>query len=113
MSNVVGRYNLRPAVRGDTWDGAVLTIKVNNVAVNITGYAIQLLVEQPGNNAAALDLTVANGGITITDAPAGEFTVPPRVIALDAGDYDYRVILTDGSARRKTRIRGTWKIIEP
>jgi len=112
MSNVVGVYNLRPAVKGDTWDGIALSIQTNGVPDDLTGYTIQMLVEQPGNNTAALDLNTTNSGITITNAPAGEFEVAPFLMTLNAGVYEYRVILTDGSGRRKTRIKGNWKIVE-
>ena len=112
MSDIIGKYNLRPAVKGDTWDGAIFTIKVNNVAVNITGYAIEMRVELPGSNTSLKTLTVANAGIAISDAPAGEFRIVPFIMDLEAKDYEYRIILTDGLGRKKTRIKGTWKIIE-
>jgi len=108
MADIIGKYNLRPAVKGDTWDG--LTITINE---NITGYTIEMIVEQPGNDTPALELTTTDSDITITDGPGGEFVVEPFNMGLEAGDYDYRIILTDGSGRRKTRIKGTWKIIKP
>jgi hypothetical protein len=113
MAEIIGKYNLRPAVKGDTWDGAALTISSGGTPDNLTDYTIQMFVEQPGNNTPSKTLTtVASGGITITDAAAGEFEIDAFVMDLAAGDYEYRIKLTSGTGRIKTRIKGTWKIIE-
>jgi hypothetical protein len=113
MAEIIGTYNLRPAVKGDTWDGVTLIISTDGTADDLTGYTIEMKVEQPGSNTASKSLTTEDsGGITITDAEAGTFKIDSFLMDLQAGDYEYRIILIDGDERRKTRVKGNWKIIE-
>jgi hypothetical protein len=118
MSNIVATYNLRPSIKGDTWNGVTIQAKYRDLetdpwaVIDITGYAIVMIVEQPGNNTPSKTLTVANSKITILDAVNGIFKVLPFTQDLEAGDYDYRIILTDGDGNIHHRIVGVWPIIE-
>lgn len=108
MSKIVGEYNLRPAVTGDTWDGATITI----TGTNITGWTIVMTVEQPGSDTPVKTISTAGGGITLTTPASGLFTINPFLMDLAEGEYEYKIKLTEGDGRIKTRIKGTWKIIK-
>ena len=76
-------------------DNAVpqITVSLNSVPVNITGYTIKMTIKM---GSASVVLSTGNGGITITNAAAGQFTINMTTTITSAwpsGTYQYDIWL--------------------
>jgi len=98
--------------KGDTFDEVPFELKVNTVAVNLTGAVIKMQLRKFDNTStAALSLTSASSaGITITDATAGKFKINSQIIDIDAYTYVYDIQITLSSGVVKTYVSGTFNI---
>ena len=94
------------AERGDTFSGQSFTLTVNDSLVDLTGATITLTLAGGHGSLTTTD----SGGITITDAAAGEFEIDEQVINFSARTHnvELKFILADGSI--KTYGEGTWEI---
>jgi len=61
---------------------------------------------------ALLSWSTDAGTITITDGPAGQFTIQPRIVALTGRSYqfDVQAVLADGTIQ--TVLHGCWSIAD-
>lgn len=111
MSSVVGILDLVcPA--GATFE-RTLTYKLNGAAVNLTGWTARMQVRQRHiADTALLDLTTANGGITLGGA-AGTISLlatDTQTGALPEGVWRYDLELIDGSGKVKRLVEGSFTV---
>ena len=101
-------------IKGDTFDEVPFGIKVNNVALDLTGATIKMQLKKPNDlSVAALSLTsVGAAGITITNAAGGLFKINEQIIDIEVFNYAYDLQITLASGNRKTRISGTFSITQ-
>jgi hypothetical protein len=105
-------YDIPDHLRGDTWDGITsISLSKNDVPLILTGAKVLLQFRKEVDSPVALELSTDNGGITITDDLNGIISVPPVLITMRYGiyQYDLQVVLADGYT--KTYMKGSWKII--
>lgn len=84
--------------------------KVNNNAVNLTGYTAQLVVGTASGHLRGVTLTsAANGGIVLgTDDGSIEVTfTPTQTASLRAGTHYYALEMTSPSGVKTRILRGT------
>lgn len=85
-------------VSGDTWNGIPSVTVQNPLAPgNLDSVKMGFKVS-PQNGAPALELTSANGDITITDAANWVFTVNPGRYDLPVGKYIWQIETADDSS---------------
>lgn len=99
-------------IKGDTFDEVAFEIKINDVAVNLTGAVIKMqLRKTPNDTTAALSLTsVSSAGITITDAALGQFKINKQIIDIEVFNYSYDIQFTFSGGDVKTYVYGTFNI---
>lgn len=99
-------------VKGDTFNMVTFQVKVNTVAVNLTGATIRMqLRKKPDDITAVLSLTsVASAGITITSPTTGTFKINEQVINIEVGTYSYDIEIAYASGIVKTYIAGIFTI---
>jgi hypothetical protein len=99
---------LDPVVKGDTWDGLSVTMTSTGTELDDPLASVQMSFWLAGATTAALDLTSADGDITIEDADAWEFRVEAiSPLTLAAGYYSWAIQTTDDAGRVKTYLKGT------
>lgn len=109
------KLDLNPHRRGDTWPGIdpVTVTDSDGVPIDLTGATITMSVKRSkSDRAPLLTWSTAGGTITITDGPAGQFTIQPRVVDLTGRSYQYDVqcVLADGTIT--TVLHGCWSIAD-
>ena len=104
-----GRYNL------SVYKGTTFTLspvwKVNNVAVDITGYTADLQVRDVSNNLIT-EMSTSNGRAVISGA-LGQVTVTltaTQTNALTAGNYTYALNLTDTASNVYQILNGAFVV---
>lgn len=98
-------------IKGDTFDEMPFAILKNAVAVNLTGAIIKMQLRSECGGLIALNLTsVANAGITITNAVGGLFKINKQIINIASGNYAYdlEILFSDGTV--KTWLSGEFLI---
>jgi len=97
-------------IKGDTFEAVNFEIKIDNVAVDLTDTTIKMQLRKEYGGVVALSLTsVANAGITITDAVDGLFKINEQIINIDASNYIYDIQF-DFDGVVKTYISGNFLI---
>lgn len=97
-------------IKGDTFEAVNFEIKIDNVVVDLTDTIIRMQLRKEYGGVVALSLTsVANAGITITDAVNGLFKINEQVINADAYNYIYDIQF-DFDGVIKTYISGNFLI---
>lgn len=107
-------YDISPHITGDTWEGlGTLTFTRNGSAVNLTGASAYMEVKKAFNVAApdVLNLTTANSGLIIVSPLSGLLAVPPRIVDIPVGMYQWSITIVLQSGEKLTDIMGTWPII--
>ena len=100
-----------PALRGDTWPGITyLTITNICVPISLSGALIKMQLREDLDAPVALELSTANGLITITNPLSGVFSIPPQIINIPFGTYNYDIQVTFPTGIVTTYIAGTWQI---
>ena len=78
--------------KGDTFKQIPMVYKLNDTPQNLTGAVIRMQLRKEKDGVSYLELTsVANAGITITDAVNGAFKINTQVINIHAGNYIYDI----------------------
>jgi hypothetical protein len=97
-------------IKGDTFEAVNFEIKVDDVVVDLSDTIIRMQLRKVYGGVVALDLTsVANAGITITDAVDGLFKINEQIINIEADNYIYDIQFNfDGIV--KTYISGNFLI---
>ena len=96
--------------RGDTFENVNFELKINDVVYDLTNTEIRMQLRKVYGGVVALDLTsVADAGITITDAVNGLFKINQQIINIEAYNYIYDIQFDfDGDV--KTYISGNFLI---
>ena len=99
-------------IKGDTFDEVAFSIKINGVALDLTGATIKMQLKKSNYlTVAALSLTsVASAGITITSPTLGLFKINQQIIDIEVFNYAYDIQLTLASGVVKTYVSGTFNI---
>lgn len=98
-------------IKGDTFDQVPFSILLNNVPINLTGAVIRMQLRSECGGLVALSLTsVANAGITITNAIGGLFKINKQIIDIPAGNYSYDLEIHFSDGTVKTWLSGSFLI---
>ena len=98
-------------IKGDTFDEVAFSIKINNIALDLTGATIKMQLKKSSNSPASLSLSsVSSAGITITSPSAGLFKINEQIIDIEVFNYAYDIQLTLASGVVKTYVSGTFNI---
>lgn len=106
-------YNIPDHTRRDTFEGFDVTVKINTVALDLTGALIrmQMRIDSSATPIKEFNSDV-DGGITITDAAAGKFTFDEQIIDVPAQQYFYDIQIELADDKVYTFLRGNWTIIQ-
>ena len=97
--------------KGDTFNEVAFEVKKNGTAINLTGATIRMQLRKEYGGVVGLSLTsVANAGITITDAVNGLFRINQQIINIPAFNYIYDIEF-DFDGIVKTYISGNFLIL--
>jgi hypothetical protein len=106
-------YNFPNHCKGDTFQGVEFTLNRNAAPIDLTGASLRMMLRLDKTvSPPALTLSSPSGGLTITDAVNGVFTVDKQIISIDAGDYFYDIELTESNGDINTYIAGKWVILQ-
>jgi len=99
-------------IKGDTFEEVPFEIKVNTIAKDLTGAIIKMQLRKEYDGVIGLSLTsVANAGITITDAVNGLFKINKQIINIPAYNYIYDIEIHFSATDVKTWISGKFLIL--
>ena len=99
-------------IKGDTFNQVAFELKIDSVAVNLTGAVIKMQLRKNASDVSpALALTsVSSAGITITNASSGLFKINEQIIDIPVDTYQYDIQITFASGVVKTYIAGSFNI---
>jgi hypothetical protein len=99
-------------IKGDTFDEVAFSIKINNIALDLTGAVLKMQLKKNSNDVSpSLSLTsVGSAGITINNATGGLFKINQQIINIEVFNYVYDIQLTLASGVVKTYVSGTFSI---
>jgi len=104
-------YTIPPALRGDTWPGITsITIQTSGVPVSLSAASIKMQLREDIDSPVALELSTSNGLIVVTNPVGGTFQIPPQIISIPFGTYNYDIQVTFPTGIVTTYITGTWQI---
>lgn len=99
-------------IKGDTFEAVNFQMLVNSVALDLTGCTLRMQLRKEYGGVVFLSLTsVANAGITITNASTGSFKINKQIINIDANNYIYDIELHKQNGDVKTYISGNFSVI--
>ena len=102
-------------IKGDTFDEVNFEVKINSVAVNLTGAVIKMQLRKDAYDhvtTPAISLTsVASAGITIVSPTLGKFKINSQVIDIPVYNYFYDIQITLASGVVKTYVNGFFDIL--
>lgn len=104
-------YNIPPHRRGDTWPGInSITIVVNDTPISLSGAAIKMEFREDIDAPPVLTLSTSDNSIVIGAQP-GVIIIPPKLINIPFGKYQYDLQITFINGVVKTYMSGTWEIV--
>ena len=95
-------YNLKPVNSGNTYKGAKFTLP-SEQTYSLTGATILMQVRDEFD-------TPVVATFTLTKLSEYQFSIPPQVINIKAGTYNYDILIIFADGRKKTYIGGEWTI---
>lgn len=104
-------YDFSPAILGDTWDGAVMQLLVNDVPKDLTGASVRMSLVKSPDTAAVATWTTTNGRISISNAANGEITFIPFTMNVPVGTYHYDIEYTFADGSIKSYVKGKFTVI--
>jgi hypothetical protein len=105
MANIQ-THDLQDVISGNTYEGIEFTLPTGEV-YDLTNGSAALYVQTGGVTAMQYD---SPSELLIT-LPY-KITLPPHIVTLKAHVYDWFLKITFADGRKKTWIKGTWKITE-
>jgi len=108
------RYDFPKTIKGDTFNGTLFTVTVNDLALDLTNAIVKMdLRLTPTGTIAKSFTSVGDADITISATPTdGKFTINRQIIDIDAGTYAYDIEIELADGTIKTYISGNWTIIQ-
>lgn len=104
--------SISPCVYLDTWDGLSNCSFESNGTAFASSLSLVRMFFRDDNNELGLQLSSANGTITIDNAAEWYFTVHPvSPMTLSPGNWYWSIETTDSAGSIKTRVFGTIKIL--
>jgi len=103
-------YNLATVTAGDTWAGVIqIRVEIDGSAPSAALSRVALQIRNlPSSESALVSLTSsAGGGISISNSATWTFSVPPRILALQAGAYVYDIETEDANGKIQTFLKGS------
>ena len=98
-------------IKSDTFEAVNFEINVDTIPVDLTDTTIRMQLRKEYGGVVGLSLTsVANAGITITDAVNGLFRINQQIINIPAFNYIYDIEF-DFDGVVKTYISGNFLIL--
>jgi hypothetical protein len=98
-------------IKSDTFEAVNFEINVDTIPVDLTDTTIRMQLRKEYGGVVGLSLTsVANAGITITDAVNGLFRINQQIINIPAFNYIYDIEF-DFDGIVKTYISGNFLIL--
>jgi len=97
--------------RGDTFKEVNFAYLLNGSPINLTGATIKMQLRKECGGLVALNLTsVANAGITITNASGGLFKINKQIINIAEYDYLYDIQITFADSTVESYLDGVFTI---
>jgi len=94
-------------IKGDTFEAVNFEILKNSVPLDLTDVVIRMQVKKECNGVPILSFTtVANAGLTITDAALGLFKINKQIINIPEFNYVYDIEITFANDDVKTWVSG-------
>jgi hypothetical protein len=113
MATYYATYTIPTHKRGDTFLGVNFILKDGaGKAIDLEGATVELTTSSPFEQTLT---TENNGGLTLTsDSSGGEgiLQIDEQIIDWVAGHYEYEIIFTFASGRKRTYIVGSWLIVD-
>ena len=106
------KYNLPDGYKGDTYDTVQFRLSINDVAEDLTNYAIRCMFRENTKQGILVKDISIGSGITLVDAVNGLFNIDAFAMTFDAGGYFYDIEFTDGNGRIKTYLKGQLTVIQ-
>ena len=102
-----------PIFKGDTWPGfPAVTLRINDALPDGQIDSVEMIFFEAERGPDAPALTLASPDeITITSAANWEIEIPPQALALAAGEWTFRLRVTDTNNILKTYGTGTLQIL--
>ena len=98
-------------IQGDTFTEVPFEIIINTLPLDLTGAVIKMQLRKECGGIPYLSLTsVANAGLTITDAVNGVFKINEQIIDIPEYNYLYDIQITLDDDTVKTWINGNFLI---
>lgn len=106
-------HNFSDILRGDTFNGALFVIDINDSPADLTGSRVDCWLRE-GSNVGAVrkKISTTTGGIVLTGPTNGEVTIKPFIANLPVGTYYYDLQIKFSSGKIKTYIGGSIAIIQ-
>ncbi len=103
------RYNFKPCVANDTFNGVTMTITQTSnsitTTVDLTSVAIKIVFKKQDLSPVISTLEIGSG-ITLDDAVNGVFSIDPFTVFSDAYTYEYDMQFTYSNGDVKTYLKG-------
>lgn len=109
------KLTLTPFTEGDTWDGIPsLTVTVNGAPPASALTLVTLRFKKAGAvPSAVVELSSADGKITITSAPNWQVAVPAQLVQdLTAGKWTWRMKFTNAAGKKVTYLADEITVLE-
>lgn len=112
---IAKRYNFKPHIAGDTFNGLSFTVTLTSGAVtapiDLTDVDIKVVFKKQGISTVVSTLEIGSG-ITLDDAVNGEFSIDAFTVFTTPYTYEYDMQFTYASGVVKTYLKGFFKVLE-
>lgn len=105
------RYVFPSHYSGDTYEGAVFTITLNDAPFDLSDAEIDATFVHESNTGYTYTLTTGDG-ISIINDTGGVFQIDEQIISWYPGLYNYDITITTADTGIYTWIYGTWSILD-
>jgi len=103
-------YNLPDCFHGNTFDGVIFNFDDTKPELSLLGATAKMMVNSKWTTVTVDTLTISNSRLSLLSN--FQLKILPFVVTYNPGVYQYDILITYASARKKTRISGEWIINE-
>ena len=98
-------------IKGDTFEAVNFAVVKNTIALDLTGAVIKMQLKKECGGIPILSFTtVANAGLTLTNAVGGLFKINKQIINIAEFNYVYDIEITFLNGDVKTWVEGNFVI---